>query len=203
MNLFEEGLLKYLTSKQLHQIQSIKIGIGGVGGLGSNCAMILARSGFKYFEILDQDIIDASNLNRQQYFLSEIGLPKVTVTRQRLLDINPDLTIIAQQANWTPTDGEKYFQHCDYVVEAFDQAQEKCNFVNYYFNQKKLVVSGNGMAGLMTANPLTRRQVGNIIFIGDAITDTAQGHPPMAPRVTQCAAMMAEAILNHTLEENS
>ncbi len=78
MNIFEQGLLKYLKPEQLTLIQSKKVGIGGAGGLGSNCAMILTRSGFKHLEIVDQDLIDASNLNRQQDFTNEVGLAKGT-----------------------------------------------------------------------------------------------------------------------------
>src|SRR5476649_2700716 len=98
MNIFEQGLLKYLKPEQLALIQSKKVGIGGAGGLGSNCAMVLVRSGFKNLEIIDQDLIDASNLNRQQYYTSEIGLPKVEMLKKRLLDINPDANILTHQA---------------------------------------------------------------------------------------------------------
>src|SRR5580704_15932635 len=97
MNLFEQGLLKYLKPEQLTLIQSKKIGIGGAGGLGSNCAMMLVRTGFKHLEIIDQDVIDASNLNRQQYFPDEIGLPKVDTLKKRLLDINPEADIRIHQ----------------------------------------------------------------------------------------------------------
>jgi sulfur carrier protein ThiS adenylyltransferase len=103
MNTFEQGLLKYLKPEQLAVIQSKKIGIGGAGGLGSNCAMMLVRSGFKHLEIIDQDLIDASNLNRQQYFTDEIGLPKVTITKKRLLDINRDAQILIHQTRWDET----------------------------------------------------------------------------------------------------
>ena len=68
MNIFEQGLLKYLKPEQLALIQSKKIGIGGAGGLGSNCAMMLVRSGFKNLEIIDQDVIDASNLKPPAIF---------------------------------------------------------------------------------------------------------------------------------------
>ena len=71
MNVFEQGLLRYLKPEQLTLIQSKRIGLGGAGGLGSNCAMMLVRSGFKHLEIIDQDVIDASNLNRQQFFLKK------------------------------------------------------------------------------------------------------------------------------------
>ena len=87
MNLFEQGLSTYLTKDQIETIQSVKVGIGGAGGLGSNVAMILTRSGFKHLEILDHDVIDPSNLNRQQYFVHEINQPKVDTLKKRLLEL--------------------------------------------------------------------------------------------------------------------
>lgn len=199
-NVFIEGLKRYLSDDQLTLIQSKKIGIGGAGGLGSNVAMILARSGFKQFEILDFDIIEASNLNRQQYFIHELGKSKVETTKVRLLEINPDLEIQIHPVKWQPADGDRYFQESDFVVEAFDQADSKFQFVQYYQNKVNIVVSGNGMAGLTEKQPMTKRKIGNIYVVGDGTTDSACGHPPMAPRVITCAAMMAEIILDLTLK---
>src|SRR5476651_669215 len=116
MNIFEQGLLKYLKAEQLNLIQSKKIGIGGAGGLGSNCAMMLVRSGFKNLEIIDQDVIDSSNLNRQQYYTAEIGLPKVEVTKKRLLDINSDANILIQQKQWNEGNAENFFKGFDFIV---------------------------------------------------------------------------------------
>jgi len=196
---FTEGLLKYLAPEQLATIQSKRIGIGGAGGLGSNCAMILIRSGFCHLEILDKDVIDASNLNRQQYFLNEIGQKKVSVLKKRLLDINPEADITIHDIHWTPEIGEHYFKNCDFIVEAFDQAEWKHKFIEYYQDKVKTLVSGVGMAGLLEKQPMTIKKVGNIYFAGDRATDSAKGHPPMAPRVTMCAAMMSEIILDLTL----
>jgi sulfur carrier protein ThiS adenylyltransferase len=203
MNIFEQGLLKYLTPKQLALIQSKKVGIGGAGGLGSNCAMVLVRSGFKILEIVDQDIIDASNLNRQQYFSAEVGLPKVDQLKKRLLDINPDANIVIHQVKWHEGNAEDFFKGFDFIVEAFDTADFKCRFVQYYAPRVKVIVSGVGMAGLIEKKPMTVKKMGNVYICGDRSTDSAQGHPPMAPRVTQCAAMMAEIILDLTLSISS
>src|SRR5476651_2022446 len=114
MNLFEQGLLRYLKPEQLSLIQSKKVGIGGAGGLGSNCAMILVRSGFRSLEIIDQDVIDASNLNRQQYYTAEIGLPKVDMLKKRLLDINADASITIHQGQWNEGNADTFFKGFDY-----------------------------------------------------------------------------------------
>jgi sulfur carrier protein ThiS adenylyltransferase len=200
MNILEQGLLKYLKPEQLSLIQSKKIGIGGAGGLGSNCAMMLVRTGFKHLEIIDFDVIDASNLNRQQYFANEVGLSKVDVTRQRLLDINPDLDIKVHQTQWNEDKGELFFKGFDFIVEAFDTVDWKHRFVQYYSPRFPVIVSGVGMAGLTQKEPMTVKKIGNIYICGDRSTNSHEGHPPMAPRVTQCAAMMAEIILDLTLD---
>jgi sulfur carrier protein ThiS adenylyltransferase len=199
MNIFEQGLLKYLKPGQLALIQSKKVGIGGAGGLGSNCAMMLVRCGFNNLEIIDQDLIDASNLNRQQYYTAEIGLPKVSVLKKRLLDINPDAVIIVHQAQWHEGNAENFFKGFDFIVEAFDVTDWKYRFVQYYARRMPVIVSGVGMAGLTEKKPMTVKKTGNVYICGDRTTDSAQGHPPMAPRVTQCAAMMAEIILDLAL----
>ena len=199
MNPFEQGLLRYLKPEQLSTIQSKKIGLGGAGGLGSNCAMILVRSGFRNLEIVDQDVIDASNLNRQQYFTDEIGMPKVEVLKERLCDINPEARISMHQVQWNETKAPQFFKGADFIVEAFDQVDWKFRFVEYYRSRFPVIVSGVGMAGLTEKRPMTVKKVGNIYFCGDLTTNSHDGHPPMAPRVTQCAAMMAEVILDLTL----
>ena len=199
MNVLEQGLLRYLKPDQLQIIQSKKIGIGGAGGLGSNCAMMLVRTGFKYLEIIDQDVIDASNLNRQQYFANEVGLPKVDITQKRLWDINPDAHIIIHKAQWNEGNANQFFKGFDFIVEAFDVADWKYRFVQYYAPRFPVVISGVGMAGLLEKKPMTVKKTGNVYICGDLTTDSAAGHPPMAPRVTQCAAMMAEVILDLTL----
>ncbi len=198
-NTFELGLLRYLSAEQLAKIQSKRVGIGGAGGLGSNVAMILVRSGFKNLEILDQDVIDASNLNRQQYFTNEIGLSKVEVTKKRLLDINPDAKIVIHQLQWNETNADQFFKGADFIVEAFDVLDWKFRFAEYYRTRFPVVVSGVGMAGLLEKKPMTVKKIGNLYICGDRTTNSHDGHPPMAPRVTQCAAMMAEVVLDLTL----
>jgi len=96
-NKFECGLLKYFNKDDLNKIRSVKIGIAGEGGLGSNCAMNLVRCGFDNFIIMDFDKIDASNLNRQFYFAEQIGMLKTEALKQNLKRINPDVKIEASK----------------------------------------------------------------------------------------------------------
>src|SRR5690554_2921117 len=93
MNKFEEALVSYIGEERLKKIQSVKIGIAGAGGLGSNCAFNLVRSGFNNLVIADYDKIEYTNLNRQFFFYEQVGKHKVEVLKENLLLINPDLKI--------------------------------------------------------------------------------------------------------------
>ena len=201
MNLFENGLAQYLSSEQLAKIRSTKIGIGGAGGLGSNVALLLCRCGFNQFEVLDKDIIEPSNLNRQQYFLEDINKIKVEALKTAMLRINPETTIATHKIAWSKDNASLYFQDCTIIVEAFDQADNKHDFVEYYQDKADIIVSGNGMAGIASPHEINVRKLKNIFLVGDNISSVEDGLPPMAPRVTLCAAKMADIILLYVLAE--
>ncbi|MBF0618790.1 MAG: sulfur carrier protein ThiS adenylyltransferase ThiF [Candidatus Omnitrophica bacterium] len=202
MNIFETALLRYLKPEQLEVIQQQRIGIAGAGGLGSNIAIILVRTGFKKISILDKDTIEASNLNRQDYTLADIGKPKVLCLKKRLLTINPDLDIITHLSEWSPASADTFFTHCAILVEAFDQAETKTAFVGWAVSKAKFVVSGNGMAGLDESHVTAVKKTGNLYIVGDNSADIHTGAAPLAPRVMQCAAKMAEVILRLALERS-
>lgn len=199
MNLFDQGLLRYLNPEQLKKIRSFKVGIAGAGGLGSNVAVNLVRSGFNKLEILDFDTIDPSNLNRQYYFLKEVGKPKVDTLKDRLLEINSDIDVVTHNVKWSEEIGERFFKNCYFVVEAFDQTSSKRAFVEFYQPRAKVVVSGNGMAGVLVSHRMKLNKFKNVYIAGDHTTEVGPGVPPMAPRVALCAAMMSEVILDLSL----
>jgi sulfur carrier protein ThiS adenylyltransferase len=198
-DLFKEALTRYLTHDQLKAIQATRIGIAGAGGLGSNAAMILARTGFRLFEILDKDVVEASNLNRQDFTIADIGRPKVEALRERILAVNPSAFVVIHHAEWTRVNADAFFTGIPLLVEAFDKAGMKRDFTEWASTHAQHVISGNGMAGLSGGDPTAVRALGNIYMVGDATTSIHDGHPPLAPRVIQCAARMAEVALKLTL----
>lgn len=200
-NLFEKGLRAYLRLKQLKKIQSVKIGIGGAGGLGSNLAVILVRCGFKNFEIIDKDRIEPSNLNRQFYFLNEIGKSKVKTLKKTLLQINPSLKVITHETAWSQKDGNLFFKDCSIIAEAFDQVDFKRDFIEFYADKAELLVSGNGLAGISSLKNFEVKRVGRIYIVGDRKTSVSKTHPPLAPGVTACASLMAQIILRASLTQ--
>ncbi len=200
-NLFEKGLRTYFSLKQLKKIQSVKIGIGGAGGLGSNLAVILVRCGFKNFDIIDKDRIEPSNLNRQFYFLNEIGKLKVKTLKKRLLQINPSLKVITHKTAWSRKNGNHFFKDCSVIAEAFDQVDFKRDFIEFYADKAELLVSGNGLGGISSLKNFEVKRVGRIFIVGDRKTSVSKTHPPLAPGVTACASLMAQIILRTSLTQ--
>ncbi len=200
-NAFEQGLLQFYEPKLLSYLQSIPIGIAGVGGLGSNIAFCLVRSGFRIFELLDSDIIEASNLNRQQYTMDQIGQPKVQALVHNLKHVNPAVDIIEHHDRLRLTNSIQYFQSVSFLLEAFDQVDSKRLLVEAYGNSTTVLVCGSGMSGYRNTNPIQIRKVHNRLYIvGDFITEASATTPPFAPRVSVCAGLMASVVLEICME---
>lgn len=200
MNAAEQGIAVYLGEARLRHLQSVTVGIAGAGGLGSNCAMLLVRSGFKRFVVVDFDRVDGSNLNRQAYGADQIGQHKVAALARNLLAVNPDLVIDQRTVRVTPDNMETMFAGCDAVIEAFDDPQCKRGLVEALVPTGMLVVAASGIGGHGDADAIvTRRVRSNLIVIGDMETECSMEHPPFAPRVALAAAKQADAVLSHFL----
>lgn len=200
MNIFEKALENYIGTENLKKIQGTKIGIAGAGGLGSNCAFNLVRSGFVNIKIVDFDVIEASNLNRQFYFSDQIGLPKVDALKTNLTRINPDANVTAQQIKITSENADSIFKDCDVVVEAFDKAEYKALLVENYYSSGKLLVSASGLAGWGNSDDIKVKKIHrNFYMIGDLQTEVSKENPPISPRVNVTAAKQADVILQYIL----
>jgi len=203
LNDFETALLRYLTTEQLQKIRSVRVGIAGAGGLGSNCATALVRSGFREIKVVDFDVIEPSNLNRQFYFLDQVGKPKVQVLQENLQRINPSANIVPLQLRIDSTTVEDLFLDCDIVVEAFDKPESKRMIVESYMNSGKLLVSASGLAGWGNSDRIAVHRIrDNFFIIGDLTTGIESGAPPLSPCVSIAAAKQADIILNYVLESS-
>ena len=101
------------------------VGIAGLGGLGSNIAVHLARLGVGRLVLVDFDTVDVSNLNRQHYFIRHLGRPKPEALREQLMEINPYLDYETHFERITPENACTLFAGCDVVCEAFDKPDQK------------------------------------------------------------------------------
>ena len=203
MGLKEEDLLKRNVKGISEKLKEAKVCILGLGGLGSNVAVLLARSGIGYLKLVDFDTVEASNLNRQQYRISHIGIKKTEAMKSIIREINPFvetgvLDIKIDRKNIYSTVGD-----IEIVVEAFDRAETKAMLMEELLtNTNKIVVSASGMAGLGSANEIVTRKIkDNFYLVGDNYSDYEEYLGIMSTRVMICAAHQANMVLRLILGE--
>ena len=186
----------YLTPGERTLLESVRIGIAGAGGLGSNCAMHLVRSGVKHITIADFDVVNESNLNRQFFFRDQIGQKKVEAIKANLLRIEPDADIRAVDIRLDASSAREIFADCGIVVEAFDAVDAKVMLVSAFASSGKKLVTASGLAGWGRSNAMRVRKMGSIVAIGDGETSVGDGAAPVSPRVGIAAAMEANAVVS-------
>ena len=173
-----------------------RVTIAGLGGLGSNVAYALARIGVGHLHLIDFDVVDITNLNRQQYFTDAL--------KSLIQKINPYIDIQTDCVKVTEENLISLFENAGIICEAFDNPEAKAMLVNgilEHFPEKKLV-SASGMAGYGSSNAiLTKRLMNNFYLCGDQVTEPTYGHGLMAPRVAICAAHEANMITRLLLGE--
>jgi sulfur carrier protein ThiS adenylyltransferase len=180
------------------------VGIAGCGGLGSNCAVALARVGVGNLIIVDFDIIEKSNLNRQYFFFNQIGEYKAFALKKNINNINPDVEVIAHNLKLQKNNIKNIFKSCDIIVEAFDKAEMKqmlTTAVLSHFPSKTLVM-GIGLAGWGANETIFTQTMDNIIICGDQAVSVEDNNPPLAPRVGIVANMQANIVLECLLGKN-
>lgn len=173
------------------------VGIAGAGGLGSNCAVSLLRTGIGKLVIADFDIVESSNLNRQFYFKNQVGLSKVEALKENLLAINPNAQIDIYNIKLESKNIPELFKNCDVIVEAFDKAEMKVMIIetcSTICSEKPLIV-GSGLAGWGNNQDIKTEQYGNLYFCGDLNSEVGEDLPPLAPRVNIVANMQANIVL--------
>ena len=200
LSAFEQGVARYIGAENLRRLQAMKIGIAGAGGLGSNCAQLLVRSGFRRFLLVDFDRVEPSNLNRQFFFPPQVGMPKVEALRDNLLSINPDLELEVRVVRAAPATVCDMFLSCDAVVECFDDPEAKKMLVEVMLTLGKFVVAASGIAGCGDADAVATHRLGERFYVvGDMTTEACDETPPLAPRVALAAAKQADIVLEHFL----
>lgn len=202
MNDFEKTIAEKLGKDNLRKLQSVRIGIAGCGGLGSNCAFNLVRTGFSKFKIVDFDKVDHSNLNRQFYFFDQVGINKPEALKDNLLRINQDLEIEAVTEKIDETNAKIFFDDCDIVVEAFDKAEYKSMLVSGLLETNKFIVCASGLAGFGRCDEIKVNRIkNNLVIVGDMESDI-KDNPPLSPRVNVAAAKQADVILEYVITNN-
>ena len=183
----------------LHErFSSATVAVCGLGGLGSNIAIALARAGIGKLLLIDFDRVDLTNLHRQQYKANQIGRYKSDALAENLSEIAPYTEIQTVTAKITEENFADLLKDADIVCEAFDNAESKAMLVNGVLEQLPhcYLVAASGMAGMDTPNTIKTRKIMNRFYLcGDEVSDAANTIGLVAPRVMLCAAHQAHTVL--------
>ena len=203
MNLKEEDLFERNVRGVSKKIKETRVCILGLGGLGSNVAVLLARAGIGYLKLVDFDIVEANNLNRQEYRISHIGMKKTEAMKTIIKEINPFVEVDTLDIKVNRENIHSIVGDIEIVVEAFDRAETKAMTLEELLtNKNKIVVSASGMAGLGPANEIITRKIkDNFYLIGDNYSDYEEYSGIMSARVMLCAAHQANIVLRLILGE--
>lgn len=184
------------------RVRKARVGIAGLGGLGSHVAVALARCGVGHLVLVDFDVVEPTNVNRQHYYLDQLGLPKTEALAQSLRRIRPHLELGLHALRIDEGNALSLFADCDVVVEALDAADAKimlCEVLQDARPELPLIL-GSGLAGLHSSNRIVTRRLGTLYVCGDEESAARPGEGLMAPRVGICAHHQANMALRILLD---
>jgi sulfur carrier protein ThiS adenylyltransferase len=189
----------------LQSLKGARVGIAGCGGLGSAVAVSLARLGVGQLLLVDYDLVEPSNLNRQQFFVDQIGLPKVEALRANLKRMNPFVTVEIRELRLTRENIPQVFAGCTVLAECFDDPDMKREMTLTV--RRELpgtpLVTVSGIAGHGPSQEIEIRKVfENVYLVGDHVSEARPGLGLLAPRVAVAAGHQANLILRLLLGED-
>lgn len=180
------------------------VAVCGLGGLGSNIAVSLARAGVGKLILIDFDRVDITNLHRQQYKASQIGEYKTDAAAANLKEIAPYIELEVHTVRITEDNAPKILKGADIICEAFDKAEAKAMLTNTVLETmpEKFFIAASGMAGMGSANAIKTRKISKRFYIcGDGASDIEEAGSLVAPRVMLCAAHQAHTVLRILADE--
>ena len=186
----------------VRKLQAATVAVCGLGGLGSNIAISLARAGVGKLILVDFDCVDVTNLHRQQYKACQVGLPKPEALLANLKEIAPYTEYETHFEKVTAENVATLLANADVVCEAFDNAEAKAMLVNAVLETmpEKFLVAASGMAGFDSGNEIATRKVTKRFYVcGDGKSDVNDGIGLIAPRVMLCAAHQALTVIRLVL----
>ena len=187
-----------------HRFLASTVAICGLGGLGSNIAVALARAGIGRLILIDFDKLDISNLHRQQYKAEQIGMYKTDALTENLKEIAPYLEVESFTEKMTEHNFQSMLRQANIICEAFDDPQAKAMVTNCVLESmpEKYLVAASGMAGLGSANSIRTRKITKHFFLcGDGVSEIADSIGLVSSRVMLCAAHQAHMVLRILAEQ--
>ena len=198
----EKLWLAALTERHGEKLQSkfsaATVAICGLGGLGSNIAVALARAGVGKLILIDFDKVDISNLHRQQYKANQIGKYKTEAMAENLLEIAPYIKLETVSAKLSEENCAERLSKANIVCEAFDDPEAKAMLTDIVLEKLPgcFLVAASGMAGMGSPNAIhTRRITKRFYLCGDETSEVSDANSLFAPRVMLCAAHQAQTAL--------
>ncbi len=202
-----DALLSARHTPGVHRkIKHSRVGVAGIGGLGSHIAVALARIGVGELILADFDVVEPSNLNRQYYFTDQLGMDKTEALSQTLRRINPNVTLTCHNTRLTPENIPVIYKDTPVLCEAFDVAEQKAMLVQTALStlENIIVVAASGVAGYGTTETLGIHRLGpRLVVVGDLETEARENMGLMAPRVGVAAHIQANVVLRILLKEES
>ena len=197
-NEWTEALIARHGIKLHKRFSSAVVAVCGLGGLGTNVAVALARAGIGKLVLVDFDCVDISNLHRQQYKANQVGRYKTEALAENLAEIAPYVEIEIVTERITEENFIDILKGVDVVCEAFDKAESKAMLVNCVLEQlpECYLVAASGMAGINSPNSIKTRKIMKRFYLcGDEVSDVKDTMGLIAPRVMLCAAHQAQTVL--------
>lgn len=200
-----DAMMRARHTPKLHdKLKKASVAVCGLGGLGSHIAINLARSGVGRLHLIDFDVVEPSNLNRQAYMVEDLGKFKAEALKDQIAKINPFIEVFAQVLKIEKENIAALFINDDIVCEAFDSAQYKAllaqNFHQHY--PQKILICASGLAGYGDSNSIQTRKIAKNFYVcGDLKNEAKVGNGLMAPRVNICAGHQANLVLELLVSE--
>lgn len=185
------------------KIRKSCVAVLGLGGLGSTVAGAMAKIGIGKMLVSDYDRVEPSNLNRQHYFIDQIGMMKTRALKENLLRMNPSLSLQLIEERLTEPDLPGLFRHVDVLIECFDDPAMKAATLRSVLTQmpKVAYIGSSGMAGYGENNRIVTRMIRpGIYIVGDEESAAQPGQGLMAPRVGIAAHHQANQALRLLLQ---
>ena len=192
------ALVERHGARRQQAFSSATVAVCGLGRLGSNISIALTRAGIGKLILIDFDKVDITNLHRQQYKASQIGMNKTDALWENLREISPYTDLVTHTLKLDESNMYSILGSADIICEAFDKAEMKAMLVNYVLENfpDKYILSGSGMAGFGSSNSITTKKVTKRFYIcGDGVSDVNDGIGLVSSRVMTCAAHEAHMVL--------
>lgn len=201
---YESALAARHGEENSRRLALSAVAVAGLGGLGSNIAMLLARVGVGRLYLVDFDRVDITNLHRQQYDTDDIGALKTDALRRHIEKVNPYITVETDNVKVSSENAARLFRGFDIVCEAFDSAESKAMLVNTLLTESgdTKIIAASGMAGTGSANTVITRKINSRLYVcGDSKSDALECGGLYAPRVAVCAAHQAHTAVRLIIGE--